>query len=61
MKYLGVHIDGDLKYDTQVDKILNETTKGLLRKESHQHKSWSSKAGDTRNIRQTLIYQLLHP
>ena len=29
VKYLGVHIDDDLKYDTQVDKILNESRKGL--------------------------------
>ena len=29
VKYLGVHIDDDLKYDTQVDKVLNESRKGL--------------------------------
>ena len=29
VKYLGVHIDGDLSYGTQVGKMLDETRKGL--------------------------------
>ena len=30
VKYLGVHIDDDLTYGTQVDKLMDETRKGLV-------------------------------